>query len=74
MGSKIEERKDGFIVEGPKRLHRASCESYGDHRIAGLSSGFHRLPLNLNNLKSGVYIIRMNVDKKEIRKKITIVE
>ncbi len=34
MGAKIEERKDGFIAEGPKRLHGASCKSYGDHRIA----------------------------------------
>ncbi len=34
MGAKIEEREDGFIVEGPKRLHGASTENYGDHRIA----------------------------------------
>lgn len=34
MGAKIEQRQDGFIVEGPVRLHAAHCQSYGDHRIA----------------------------------------
>ena len=34
MGAKIEERKDGFAVEGPTRLYGASCSSFGDHRIA----------------------------------------
>ena len=34
MGARIGERKDGFIVKGPKRLQGASLVSYGDHRIA----------------------------------------
>ncbi len=34
MGAKIEEREDGFTVEGPTRLYGASCSSFGDHRIA----------------------------------------
>lgn len=34
MGAQIEEQKDGFIVEGPKRLNGTLCNSYGDHRIA----------------------------------------
>jgi 3-phosphoshikimate 1-carboxyvinyltransferase len=33
MGARIEERADGFIVEGPTRLHGASLESHGDHRL-----------------------------------------
>ena len=34
MGADIEERKDGFTVNGPTRLQGAVCESYNDHRIA----------------------------------------
>lgn len=34
MGVKIEERQDGFIIEGAKRLQGAEIDSYGDHRIA----------------------------------------
>ncbi len=34
MGADIEEREDGFIVEGPCKLKGAICESYNDHRIA----------------------------------------
>ncbi len=34
MGADIEERKDGFAVNGPTRLQGAVCESYNDHRIA----------------------------------------
>ena len=34
MGAQIEEREDGFTVEGPTRLYGASCSSFGDHRIA----------------------------------------
>lgn len=34
MGAKIEEKKDGFVVEGPTRLYGAQCSSFGDHRIA----------------------------------------
>ncbi|MCJ7656188.1 MAG: 3-phosphoshikimate 1-carboxyvinyltransferase, partial [Candidatus Atribacteria bacterium] len=34
MGADIEEGEDGFIVNGPTRLHGAVCESYNDHRIA----------------------------------------
>jgi len=34
MGAAIEGRPDGFIVEGPVTLKGATCDSYGDHRIA----------------------------------------
>ena len=34
LGAKIEESDDGFSVEGPSVLCGASCDSYGDHRIA----------------------------------------
>lgn len=34
MGADIEEREDGFAVNGPTRLQGAVCKSYNDHRIA----------------------------------------
>jgi 3-phosphoshikimate 1-carboxyvinyltransferase len=34
LGGKIEETKDGFIVEGETVLKGSSCDSHGDHRIA----------------------------------------
>jgi len=34
MGADIEEREDGFVVNGPTRLQGAVCENYNDHRIA----------------------------------------
>jgi 3-phosphoshikimate 1-carboxyvinyltransferase len=34
MGASIEEREDGFVVEGPTPLHGAHVSSWGDHRIA----------------------------------------
>jgi 3-phosphoshikimate 1-carboxyvinyltransferase len=34
MGADIEEKEDGFTVNGPTRLQGAVCESYNDHRIA----------------------------------------
>jgi len=34
MGADIEEREDGFAVNGPTILQGAVCESYNDHRIA----------------------------------------
>ena len=34
MGARIEEREDGFSVQGGGRLRGASVESHGDHRIA----------------------------------------
>ena len=34
MGARIEERPDGFIIEGPTRLRGAHVDSYGDHRLA----------------------------------------
>jgi 3-phosphoshikimate 1-carboxyvinyltransferase len=34
LGAKIEERSDGFGIEGPTRLHGAVVDSYGDHRLA----------------------------------------
>jgi len=44
MGARIEESKDGVIIEGVAKLHGATVKSYGDHRtamamiIAGLSA------------------------------------
>lgn len=34
MGIKVEEKDDGFIIEGPQKLRGATVDSYGDHRIA----------------------------------------
>lgn len=34
MGARIQEREDGFEVEGPTRLQGTSVKSYGDHRMA----------------------------------------
>lgn len=34
MGARIEERSDGFVVEGPAQLSGAVVESHGDHRLA----------------------------------------
>lgn len=34
MGAQCAERPDGLDVPGPQRLHGASLESFGDHRIA----------------------------------------
>jgi 3-phosphoshikimate 1-carboxyvinyltransferase len=34
MGAKIEGCPDGFVVEGPTRLHGYSVKSYHDHRLA----------------------------------------
>lgn len=34
MGAQIEETPDGFIVQGPTRLHGARVHSHGDHRLA----------------------------------------
>jgi len=34
MGAAIEELPDGFMVAGPVTLKGATCDSYGDHRIA----------------------------------------
>ena len=34
LGAAVTETADGFIVEGPTRLHGARCQSHGDHRIA----------------------------------------
>jgi 3-phosphoshikimate 1-carboxyvinyltransferase len=34
MGAQIEERADGFVVEGPTRLRGARLESHSDHRLA----------------------------------------
>lgn len=34
MGADIEEREDGFAVNGPTGLQGTVCESYNDHRIA----------------------------------------
>ncbi len=34
MGAKIEEIKDGFVIEGPTPLKGGKVKSFGDHRIA----------------------------------------
>ncbi len=34
MGARIDETKDGIIIEGPTRLHGAEIDSHNDHRIA----------------------------------------
>ena len=34
MGARIDEREDGFSIEGGARLSGASVQSHGDHRIA----------------------------------------
>jgi 3-phosphoshikimate 1-carboxyvinyltransferase len=34
MGAAIEERDDGWAIDGPVRLHGASVASEGDHRVA----------------------------------------
>jgi 3-phosphoshikimate 1-carboxyvinyltransferase len=34
LGAAIEERDDGFVVEGPTRLRGARVQSHGDHRLA----------------------------------------
>ncbi|MCL4505815.1 MAG: 3-phosphoshikimate 1-carboxyvinyltransferase [Chloroflexi bacterium] len=34
MGARIESTADGFIVDGPARLHGAAVDAYGDHRMA----------------------------------------
>jgi 3-phosphoshikimate 1-carboxyvinyltransferase len=34
LGASIEERDDGFIVQGPARLRGALVQSHGDHRLA----------------------------------------
>jgi len=34
LGASIEERDDGFLVEGPSRLRGARVHSHGDHRLA----------------------------------------
>ncbi|MEZ4768469.1 MAG: 3-phosphoshikimate 1-carboxyvinyltransferase [Caldilineales bacterium] len=34
LGAQIEERPDGFVVEGPTRLRSAPVNSHGDHRLA----------------------------------------
>jgi len=34
LGATIEERDDGFVVQGPTRLHGAHVRSHGDHRLA----------------------------------------
>jgi 3-phosphoshikimate 1-carboxyvinyltransferase len=34
MGARIEEREDGWAIEGPTPLRGAKCKSHGDHRVA----------------------------------------
>jgi 3-phosphoshikimate 1-carboxyvinyltransferase len=34
LGARIEARPDGFVVEGPTRLHGGTVSSHGDHRLA----------------------------------------
>ena len=34
LGAAIEPRPDGFVIDGPTRLHGAPVSSHGDHRLA----------------------------------------
>ena len=34
LGACVQEKKAGFIIEGPSVLRGASCDSFGDHRMA----------------------------------------
>lgn len=34
MGARIEEREDGWVIEGPNQLKGATLQSHGDHRVA----------------------------------------
>jgi len=34
LGARIDSHPDGFIIEGPTRLHGATVDSHGDHRLA----------------------------------------
>jgi 3-phosphoshikimate 1-carboxyvinyltransferase len=34
LGARIEERSDGFVVQGTGHLRGDTCRSYGDHRLA----------------------------------------
>jgi 3-phosphoshikimate 1-carboxyvinyltransferase len=34
MGAEVEETDDGFVLQGPARLHGAHIDAAGDHRIA----------------------------------------
>ncbi len=34
LGADIEEKKDGFVIEGPTKLKGAPVDSFGDHRLA----------------------------------------
>lgn len=34
MGANIEEKEDGMVIRGGKKLKGGECQSYGDHRIA----------------------------------------
>ncbi len=58
MGVKAIEKKDGFIIEGPSILNKASIQSYDDHRIsmafiiAGISSGAYNDIDNIDCINS----------------------
>ena len=47
MGGDIVELEDGFIINGPTKLHGAKLETFYDHRIA---MGFAPLCLNFGEL------------------------
>jgi 3-phosphoshikimate 1-carboxyvinyltransferase len=34
MGARVETLADGFVIDGPQRLHGARIETHGDHRMA----------------------------------------
>jgi 3-phosphoshikimate 1-carboxyvinyltransferase len=34
LGAHLEEQADGFVIDGPTRLHGAIVDSHGDHRLA----------------------------------------
>nr|WP_106784698.1 3-phosphoshikimate 1-carboxyvinyltransferase [Lysinibacillus timonensis] len=52
MGADIEATDDGMIIQGPTKLHGASIQSYGDHRIgmmAAIASLITDSPIELDN-------------------------
>ncbi|MCY0877888.1 MAG: 3-phosphoshikimate 1-carboxyvinyltransferase [Firmicutes bacterium] len=38
LGAQVEDRPDGWVIEGPTRLHGAEVDARGDHRMAMLAA------------------------------------
>jgi 3-phosphoshikimate 1-carboxyvinyltransferase len=54
LGAHIEEKRDGFVVEGPTALHGGVVQSHGDHRLA--------MSLIVAGLVAGDEVIVQDVD------------